>query len=548
MNKKNVGFIILISIAIYFSIGFFPISRFETDSMAISNSCEHMINEGIVKENIIGHSFHMQSGTYFLIISISKFLHVNTFTCYSILTIIASLLAFYLLVLNLHFITNEDLWKIAIILLLFQEVTAIGYYPNSAVIATVFFLLAFYLILKFPDRPKILIVSAPLLAISAWMRIDVTFAFPSLLFLLYFTNKNFWKATYQSTIIGICAVFLTLFLMWLMNARIGGFMNYTDGHLDFNKNVINMGLLDFQFIRAHISFFSILLAVLILIGIIYSVLYKEWKLFFLWFSGVFFYYLFGINYCSAPKHLSYFLIFWALMAILGIKHISKISINWKVPTYSLFIVLFIIQYIIGYKLDISSIPYANKQYSILNPTPIFLKIANIQPPSKKITSAQIVLGIGTKIPSVDEVSASSGIIFSPVMWHNQKAILKKAFDSLTVYINETSGDTLNFLVTDGSSQFLNNALLSNDFDWKPEKYRSDNRSSYFEFVKANKTVLVHRYMGFRKSDTSSFSEIFKLMNSKEFVALFLWDWQVYMMEEYHLYNRKISNGVYEILQ
>ena len=48
--------------------------------MAIANACEEMIQSGHFEENVLGHSYHMQSGTYFLIIAVAKTFGISAFT------------------------------------------------------------------------------------------------------------------------------------------------------------------------------------------------------------------------------------------------------------------------------------------------------------------------------------------------------------------------------------------------------------------------------------------------------------------------------------
>lgn len=546
MKRRIAGFIVIPLIALYYFIGFFPISRFETDSMAVANSCQHMINSGVIEENLIGHSYHMQSGTYFLIVNISRLTGADTFTVYSVITIVSSIIAFYLTVLILHVLLAVEKWKIALLLFLFQEITALGYYPNSAIIAIVFFLLAFYLLLKYPNKKTILASTIPLLALAAWMRADIAFAFPSLLFILNYNNKKFFKSTLQSILLGAGTIIMTIFLMWLMNARVAGFFGYTDGSLDFNKHAINMGLLDFQIIRTHLSFFSVLLMMLIVIGLYHLIRQRNWNLLLIWFSGVIVYYLLGTKYCSAPKHLSYFLIFWALVALSGFKFVSIKSPPVKRIFSLLIIMLFVLQYIIGYNFEIESLPYVDKEYSRLNPNPVFLRLAEVKLPNKKVKSVQLVIGVGTKIPSVDEVSASSGISFSPLMWYNQKYIYKKDFDNILAYINNSSCDTIKFLITDGSAQFLLNTLMSNGYQWNQEKYQAYENHTYYEFNNAKNTIVLHRYVGFQKNAPASFSTIFIRMPHDEFIAVFLWDWQKYVMQEHLLYEDMIGTAAYKV--
>lgn len=264
--------------------------------------------------------------------------------------------------------------------------------------------------------------------------------------------------------------------------------------------------------------------------------------------GIIFYYLLGINNNIAPKHLSYFLPFWSIMLIAGMQQL--INMKGKIKKFSIlvFSLLLVFQFLIGFKVSFKNLPYADRKSSILYPEPEIIKLKRLYVPFNSINYIDIVLGTGTLIPTADELTPSSGIIFNPINWYAQKNKLAESYSSLEKYILSSNQDSLYFLITDGSTQFTLNALLSNGYHWLPDLSNFKGEPKKFILRKQNKIATLYRFMGFRKFDVQSFIDNFEKMPVNKFIVVFLWDWQNYMMEEmlnYLKYNVIASNG-YEI--
>lgn len=534
---------ILGMIFLYYLYGIFPLTRFETDSMAIANACEEMIRNGNYEENVLGHSYHMQSGTYFLIINLSKLTGLSAFSSYSFLNILFAILYWLFLLLLLKKITNTKPAFIITILFLFQEIFILSYYANSAVIASAVWMIAFY-ILWTGDKNHLLIVSGILLAIAAWFRVDVAFTYPSVFILLYMKNRDIKNALTKSIVLGAMVITITLLLMNFMNANINGFIGYTNYEGDIIRTEHNLGLFDIYTIKAHAAYFSILTAFLVLTSIIILVSKKKYINILFLISGISIYYLIGINNAIAPKHLSYFTFYWVLIILTGFNEYKNIGKPKKYIIVITAILLFTIQYIIGVRAEINTLQYQEDLNSTLKPEPTIKTLGLIEFNKLAIKNISIVIGAGTKISTSDELSASSGLLYTPIMWNMQKEGLYKSFNELTGIIKANKTDTIWINTGDGSTQFVLNNLFSNDYNWKENTI--DYKSNYhrFTFIKEKSpTVIVTRYT-LNKNNFDEFITNIVNKQNKNLYLIFIWDWQNYKIKQFNI--PMIENITYQI--
>lgn len=520
-------------IFIYYLIGIFPITRFETDSVAIANACEEMIQSGRFEENVLGHSYDMQTGTYFLTVYFAKIFGLSAFDSYSVLTIIFSFVYWIFLFLLLRKITNANPVVIIIILFLFQEISILSYYANSAVMASAFWMIAFYILWIRNDNISF-IISSLLLSLAMWFRVDVAFAFPSVLLLFYMKNNTVAPSLIKAFILAILVVFTNLFLMYLMNANLAGIFQYTETHGELFSTEHNIGLLDLHVIKAHAAYFSALLLFLIFVGIVFLLVKKNFTPVLFLISGVIFYYLLGINNTIAPKHLSYFTFFWCVIILMGLNYYKILKPFTKKLLISIGILLFFTQYLIGVRVDIGSIPYQFDRYSTLNPEPTLLSLGSIELNKSSVQNIEVVIGAGTKISTADELSASSGLIFSPIMWNMQKEGLYESFNKLSDIIHFSKEDTLFLIVADGSTQFVINNLLSNDFRWVEKVIDFSSDLHQFTFIKTGSpTIKVTRHT-LNKNNFDEFLKGFENVKSSNRYFVFIWDWQNYYTQQMNL--------------
>lgn len=515
---------------IYHLAGIFPITRFETDSMAIANACEEMIQSGKFEENVLGHSYHMQSGTYFLIVTLSKISGISAFSSYSILTIIFAFIYWIFLFMLLRKITNAEPILIILILFLFQEIFILSYYANSAVIASAFWIIAFYILWVKNDKISF-IISALLLSLAAWFRVDAAFTFPSVLILLYMKDKKIKAAILKSVILALIVIPVTLVLMHLMNANVAGFLGYTEYHGELFGTEHNIGILDLHVIKAHAAYFSILVIFLIVFSTLMLLRKKNYLPILFLISGILFYYMLGINNAIAAKHLSYFTFFWVMIILTGLNFYRDFKPFARKIFVSIAILLFFIQYIIGIRVDINAIPYQFEENSTLNPEPTVLHLGSINLNKSSIEKINFVVGAGTKISTADELSASSGLLFTPIMWYMQKMGLNESFNKLSNIIHSSKEDTIFLNGADGSTQFVINNLLSNGFKWLEKKIDFNSDVYQLTFEKHGSPLILLTRHSVNKDNFEEFLKGFENVKKNKYYFIFIWDWQNYYTQE-----------------
>ncbi len=526
MNKnskpeKIVYYVLFGSLLLYFFSGIFPITQFESDSVGICNGCYEIIKTGEWGSNYFSYSYDMQAGTYWFIILFMKLLSLPASVVYSLLSAILGILCMFLTANLLSKILQKDLIIIFLILFLFQEAYTISFYANSAVFAAFFWLLAFDIIYTY-DKNWVYPVSVLLLGFAFWCRVDIAFAMTGIFPLLYLKN-GFKKTLIKSLITGVGTIITGLVLFKLSGVNIAGFTHYSSDFAGvITKGNSNLGFINTFSVKSHLGFFSILLAGLIVLGIYKLFRRKEFKL--LLFSlPIVIYYIFNSTHVFAAKHLYYNLIFFAIPIIYAL-----LNFSWKKVFSLVVVILFFAQYLLGWQLQFSAIPWQEKEYSQLYPYPVILKVLNIDVPVRNGIPVDIVLGSGTKIPTSDEIMLSSGIFYSPVMWQDLKMIYKNSFDYLAEVLDDQQ-PVFYLSTSQSSSQFVFNVLLEKGWSFIPDNSVKFGFNKWHDFKKDNRIVKV--YISNFERDVDDFLLNFGKLEQKEFYHIACWDWENYLLRE-----------------
>jgi putative flippase GtrA len=526
MNKsgkpeKIILYLVFAALVLHFFSGIFPISRFESDSMGICNGCYEIIKSGDWGSNFFSYSYDMQAGTYWLIIIFMKLLSLPASVIYSLLSAIFGILCMVLITDILSMILKKDFFIIFIILFLFQEIYSISFYANSAVFAAFFWLLAFDIVYTY-EKSWVYPVSVLLLGFAFWCRVDVAFAMIGIFPLLYLKN-GFKKTISKSLITGVGTIITGLVLLKISGVNIAGFTHYSSDFAGvITKGNSNLGIINTFSVKSHLGFFSILLAWLLGLGIYKMIRRKEYKLL-LFCLPIVIYYVFNSTHVFAAKHLYYNLIYFAIPVIYVL-----LNSSWKKPFSFGVIILFFAQYLLGWQLQFSAIPWQEKEYSQLYPYPMISKVLNIDVPFRNGIPLDIVLGSGTKIPTSDEIMLSSGIFYSPVMWQNLKIKYKKSFKILDNMI-EQKQDVLYLSTSQSSSQFVFNILLENGWEYLPDQSTKFGFDKWHDFKKGDDLVRV--YISRFKRDAEDFTKNFNKIEQSEFYHVAIWDWENYLLRE-----------------
>jgi len=526
-KSQKIFLLLFIILCLYFCIGMIPFVQFESDAIGIANGCERIINTGNFAENEFSYSYHMQSGTYFFITLLQRLTGLNAFICYSILSAFFSIVFYIFATIFLSRFIGISVPIAGLILLFFQEIYSIGYYTNSTVIAGAFFIVAF-LFLYTIRKNYIIPISGLLMALAMWSRVDVLFIFPVSFLLIY--KGKFIKALIKSLVLGAITVSCGLFLMYLSNANISGFLWYHDAlYGTFFKASGNLGIFDIFVVRTHIAFFSILLVVFIVIGLIRIIRDKKWILIAAFFVSIMFHYIFRWNNAPASKHLFYYIPFLALPLAYIVKNFHLFKKKSKIFLVSVFLITFASQYIIGIQVFFKSMPWMRYEYALTRPSPTIINFFESDLKKYGIEKFRVVLGGGTKLPTSDEIMLTSGILFSPLMWNNMKSRLKKSFKILTDFIKKYPDDKVYISVSQSSSPYVFNVLFNSGYDWIEDEINYKKTTQIFRFLKDKKLIIIFKSKFER--NYKSFEDNFSKIRSSRNIHVSTWDWENYILRQ-----------------
>lgn len=538
INKSRIFIILFILCLCYLLYGIFPFAPYENDSLGIITGCKRMIETGIFSSNEFSYWFPFQPGTYFGIIMMHILSGINLLNCYSILSAFLGIGFLFLSMLFLQKITDFSFACCGLILLLFQETYSTWFYCNSAVIAGAVMMLAFNILIR-RSTLLYLIISGLLLGAAVWTRLDVIISYPVIFFLL--KSKN-WKERIIRTIV---LAFLTLvfgwFLFLLSNTSISElYSSLTAKHkvFTFAYNVGISGVLWSHAMRSYLGFFSILLILLIIIGIIVLIKNKCWQILAYSLTPVFFFIIIIKGNITAPKHLFYLIPFLAIPVISAFQYMDTLNRIFKIALKICAITFFLLQYVFGLQVFFKTHPYIGQNYATVTPYPTYLKILNFKINKVNIDSIKFVIGGGMKMSTADEMMLSSGIIFSPIMWHQLKLQCNQDIKGLENYIESYPNDTLRISTTQGSNDYVTFILSKMDFSLKI------NNESEAVWMKNKKTILVA--YTFYPKEINKYCQLILSNKGKDFVFIPYYDWERYFIRNCRLNYTKINDITYKM--
>jgi hypothetical protein len=537
-EKKNRIFnILFIFFFCYFIYGVFPFAPYQGDSLGIMMGSKRIIETGVFTAHDLSYGFQMQPGAYFWIVLLNSISGLSVLYCYSIISAFFGILFLFLSIIFLQKITHVSFSICGLILLLFQETYSAWYYCNSAVIAGAFMILALNIILRRNSWIHLLIAGI-CLGLAAWSRADVIILFPVSLFLVY--GKTLREKVLKTAVLAIITLIFTSFLYWTSNLSVLGLisnLSSTQKIFTFAHNTeTSLGVFWSALARSYISFFSVLLVFLIFAGIITMLKNKLWLEIVIFFSPILLFLIILKGNITAPKHLFYFIPFFALPVLINIQYFEKLKKKSRKYLIIVAAALFIFQYVFGLQIFFNSHPYIGKNYASVTPNPTYLKILNFKVKRSRVDSVKLVIGGGMKLSTADEMMLSSGILFSPLMWHNLKIQCNEDMDGLEKYINTYSGDSLIIFTTQGSNVYVNYVLSKSNFELK----------SYSEklniWEKTGKKAFVNYAFYPKKID--EYEQLVLSNNLKGSIFVPYWDWEKYFVQNSKLSFTQINNITY----
>ena len=434
MNKYLITkWVIAILLFGYMLIGCFPFAPLESDSAAISNGADYMIENGI-KDNFFAYRYHTQPGTYALITWFSRITGFSAFISFSILSLIAALGFIGIVTILLAKYADTSFINSIIFLLLFQEIFAESYYPSSTVLAGFVAITAFLLLLRKTEKNNL--IASILFAVAVWIRFDVIISAP--LFLIQFFWLNPTKRFKRSILI-VISLIIILLIYHLSQANLAHMMRSVQEHIQqeyypttgsWLRVAENLG------VRCHLSLLSFLMIIAFIGGMV-RVAREKPKIFFYILIGLIPFYLIFWGKITTPKYLYYYIPLFTLPSFIFLK---GLLLNRK-PIILVAMAIILLQYVVGVRIDFKFKPHRTVPY------PTIVKLLSIPLENSSIDKIDFVIGAGIPIPTDDLNRMSSGIFFAPLFWNQSKRSFNDNLEKTKEVLCSNENDSLTIITT-----------------------------------------------------------------------------------------------------
>lgn len=531
-NKILILRILILIILVWISIGFFPVLNIEGDGALFSAGCERLYANGFRLPPDYFYQWDMQPLVGILVVAVKFILPVlSCEIIYNILTILFSLTYLFIAALFISRIIKIRWEYCFFIILLFPESYSISYYSNTTIFASVFVLLGFLFILKKPLNyySIVFLIFAPL------FRVDVLAIYP-VIFFIFLKDFNLKNSVLFTAFYALSVIIFISLVFFLLKANPINTLKHYQLLVDVNEPSFNFE----SFFKINATFYTIGLIILIVIGFIYLLVSRNYKLLFvILLPIVTFYYLYNDFTGIATKHLQYIIPFIGLSVAAALLRFQELTLQRK-RIFAVFIfVVFLVQSFIGVRFYPNSKPWISKEYAQLFPQPTCMELYSHQTKGGKL---MFVIGAGQIIPTADELMLLSGNFFAPFFWHNIK---KNELKDRNIIAKLCSGekDSLYFMTTQSSDWIMSQELHGLGFkinDIKVKK-NSNKITSEYCFEKGRKRVLVTRIDVDRKND--SFNNAIRYIPHRPLYVYARWDWQLYLINEKKTLARPISSSL-----
>ncbi len=531
-------YILFLGLFAYQALGFFPIAPVESDGIGVANGVVEMAQQGLGKSKV-AYNYWVQPGAYVIILFVYKITNADPFAIYSVLSAIACIGFVLIGAMLLSRLTNYPLPICGLILLLFQETLAGGYYANSTVLAAPLAFLSLYITANYRKWGP-LFLAGVLMAAAGWIRIDVFLVAPACLVLLY--DQNIKQAILKTIFVALVTVVFAGFLLNISGSgfdkiladteTIKGIQNYSLVAADEKA-----GLEINHYIKTLIVFFPILIVLMSFTGLIHSLAGRQWKIIALCVMGVAPSLTAHFTTFDTPKRLYICLPLLALPPLLCFNYFKERAPSTRWVWGGLCTLLLVGQYLIGMTVDFANKPWSSKPY------PQIAAFFTWKPAVEQVNQLSLVLGAGDVITTGDYLRLSSGLFWSPPFWFNEKKQFINNLNILKIYLKNTHPSALKVLATTHEMKQIVNMLLIND-GYALVKYIKG-EYSLLVWEKNDHSVAIY-YYEYYGEDYEYLEKAINMMNIRTFIWLSECSWQHPLLLQKASENNKINLYGYEI--
>lgn len=414
---KNYYYIFLAIFLIWMGIGCFPLYCYESDSMHTILGFHTVYAHGFDLPPLYSYEYNMQPLLY-VVVPCLKFIlpFFNIEQIFCLLTAIAAMINIILCIELVYKLTKINRLLILFATFLLPESVAIGMYPNTAIFAILFVVIALHLLLK-----KKFILSTLFLIIAPTFRIDVVMIYPVVMFILWWRGYSFWKSLKVTVIMALVIVTGIVIAYYLLQANP---LTTTLNKYESWNNTISLK----QNFVAIYTYYTICNLILVPIGIYLLVKNRNIKLLCVMLVPIVLNHIVYAKMGCATKHFAYMMPFTIALSASAIQYLKswlKIRLIYK---YTI-IILLVLYLCVSIRFTIPTRPWYSKAQQI----PCIINIFN-----EEQTKYQVSMGIGSGrlLTTNDELMLASGNLFYPVYINQYKAELLAKRNHMYQYMKD----------------------------------------------------------------------------------------------------------------
>jgi len=360
-KKLTIGNILIVLIIAYFLIGIFPFGIIENDGIRISIGIQ---SGKLYNDYEISYLYATHSGTYHVSKVLQSIINLPAFELLSILTGISMIVFIISSSLFVKRITKVSFLLSFISIILFQESTISGYYPNSSMPAAAALAIALLLV---TGNHVAIFFSGIFYALAFWIRFDAIFIGLAFLIILVFINKKgFWMVI----VFGLTSAITGILLFTLSNLSFQSMVDSYYYYLELINNVSNIRLT----LEMYAIHFTLAVVLLFGVGIFLFVKSKNWRFLSLsLISPIPVMAAYGMHPTSS-KHLLYLVLFLAIPISYSINFLIRTKNHKYKIILFIAIVSFFGQYI--FSPPFSMLNFLNSESICHNCSGIYMRTAD----------------------------------------------------------------------------------------------------------------------------------------------------------------------------
>lgn len=527
---------------LYVSIGVFPFAPMESDGNHISNGVTQMLL-GNPPRNPFSYRYEAQSGTYWMTYWVSQISGLQAFDAFCLLSAVGALIFLLTASFSLARLTGEDFALVGLCLLAFQEVWTNAYYANSNILATAFLFSGFLWAIR-SEKYISWLAAGLIMGLGVWARFDALIMLPVLPLLVH--RKSWHKTLLNVSIAALGAGIAVLFLLHWSDVTLSEILASSQRHFQLRAATtqgLGIAWLGNSNIKSHLAYISFFIAVLLGLGFLHLLLFRQWKDLGIFLFGVLPLYCLYLGDLTSPKYLLYAAPFFAFLALKGWQSLAQSPPSTRLLGIGVFCLLFIGQYGLGVRLRFVAKPY----YYPTQPT--WVQLLRISLPFQNADELSVVLGAGARISTVDRDRLFSGILFAPLMWRSQKMELNGALHHLVEHI-QRSQETPVYLLVDENDPLQQVLIFLFRLGYQCEKLILQERFDYPCRETGGQSVILMELRRNAQRQADVFVENLATANVDHFFFVVTAPWQEYLIDQNFFPHsqwevKKLSTIVYE---